>query len=218
MYATICIPTYNRAKFSRLIEENINQQDYPLIKEIIILDDGTEQLDIKTKYPVKYIKAEGRLSIGEKRNILYNLTQTQYIAYMDDDDLYNPSYISNSIFNLIHSERSISGSSDMFILDKSTRKIYSQRCMYLHLLNEATLVIDKKKLGDVQLFISGNTGEGRKLIEHIGEIVETDVEGIMICIAHNSNTIDKSKWLDEKALYSNDILNIYKKQLFFIPS
>tara|TARA_R110001632_G_scaffold44261_1_gene112540 strand:+ start:111 stop:383 length:273 start_codon:yes stop_codon:yes gene_type:complete len=90
--------------------------------------------------------------------------------------------------------------------------------MYLHLLNEATLVIDKKKLGDVELFISGNSGEGRKLIEHIGEIVETDVEGIMICIAHNSNTIDKSKWLDEKALYSNDILNIYKKQLFFIPS
>ena len=37
---SIIIPTYNRKKFEKLIEYNINSQDYSNIKEIIILDDS----------------------------------------------------------------------------------------------------------------------------------------------------------------------------------
>ena len=43
---TILIPTFNRAKFSKLIVHNINCQTYPCIEKIIVADDGDELLDL----------------------------------------------------------------------------------------------------------------------------------------------------------------------------
>ena len=62
---------------------------------------------------------------------------------MDTDDFYNKDYLSTSIFNLIKSGKLVSGSSDMLLLDVATKTTYRQRCIYLHLLNEATMVYKK---------------------------------------------------------------------------
>ena len=58
MSVSIIIPTYNRKKFEKLIEYNINCQDYPNIVEVVIADDGdeSEALELNIKYPIKYIK------------------------------------------------------------------------------------------------------------------------------------------------------------------
>ena len=70
MSVSIIIPTYNRKKFERLIEYNINCQDYSNILEVVIADDGDadQNLELKIKYPIKYIKC-ARMKIGEKRNL-----------------------------------------------------------------------------------------------------------------------------------------------------
>ena len=72
--------------------------NYYNIKEIIILDDGDDEpLCIKTKYPIRYYNVP-RCSIGDKRNMLVSLSQCDYVAFMDTDDMYDKDYIGYSIF------------------------------------------------------------------------------------------------------------------------
>ena len=52
MSVSILIPTYNRSKFSSLISFNIQSQSYPLIKEIIIADDGQNKLTLDTSIQI----------------------------------------------------------------------------------------------------------------------------------------------------------------------
>ena len=158
MSVTICIPTYNRKKFEKLIEHNINTQTYYNIREIIILDDGDDEpLCIRTKYPIRYYRVP-RCSIGNKRNALVQLTNTDYVAFMDTDDMYDKDYIAYSIFEMESNDKSIAGSADMIVVGyKGTLPIfYKQRCMFLHMLNEATLVF-KKSLNPQ--FSSSNSNE-----------------------------------------------------------
>ena len=207
---TILIPSYNRAKFSRLITHNINIQTYPSISQIIIYDDGEERCDLsECKYPVKYVTSKTRASIGAKRNFLISLAETGYCAFMDTDDMYSPEYISHSMTRLYETGKSVCGTSDMFLYSDGVT--YHQRCMFLDMLNEATLVFKRKHKGT---FSNANSSEGVSFLQgYIGEIVESDINKVMICIVHASNTVPKKAWCKE--IYSCDfnILNQYREHL-----
>ena len=203
---SIVIPTFNRKKFSKLIVENINSQTYNNITEVVIGDDGHEPLDLTgCKYPIKYIKLP-IMSIGKKRNILCQSATSRYIAFMDTDDLYHNDYISQSIYSLNVSGKQLSGSINMLITD--LEKVYIQQCNQFIMLNEATMVFDKEYFKSHK-FSSVNSGEGREFCEE-QFIVHNDF--LMICIAHNNNTIDKKNWLKENAVIQYN-LDVYKSKI-----
>ena len=205
---SIVIPTYNRKKFEKLIEYNINSQTYYNIIEIIILDDSDvdDPLAIKTNFPIRYYRVQ-RVTIGEKRSLGVELAKGKYIAFMDTDDFYNPNYISKSIFNLIKYDKTISGSADMIVYDKIG--YYKQRCMFLHMLNEATLVFKKNKI----VFNNSSSNEAVPwLINNISEIYETSIDDIMCCISHDQNTINKKMWCTSTYEYK-DLSSQYENQL-----
>jgi len=211
MSVSIIIPTYNRTKFSPLISLNIKKQDYPMIKEIIIADDGKddERLVLDIPYTVLYYKVP-RMTIGEKRNFLMEKATGKYIACFDTDDFYNPTHLSTSIFNLIKSGKGISGSSDMLILHDE--KTYKQRCIYLDLLNEATLVFTKEYTL-THKFSNVMSSEGKGFLTgSLDDIYETEIEDIMVCIAHKENTVSKLPWTDEKYLAKID-MTMYEPHL-----
>jgi len=211
MSVSIIIPTYNRCKFSDLISLNIKLQDYPLIKEVIVADDGddNERLMLNIPYTVFYYKIS-KCSIGQKRNFLMSKASSDYIACFDTDDFYNPTHLSTSIFNLIKSNKKISGSSDMLILHDG--KTYKQRCIYLNLLNEATLVFTKE-YAEANKFSNSMFSEGSAFISgNLADIYETEIEDIMICIAHKQNTVDKLPWTNDKYLATID-MSVYKPHL-----
>lgn len=194
--ADILIPTYNRKKFEELINHNINIQDYPFIKNVIIADDGDdEKLNINSKYlNVLYYKVS-RMTIGNKRNFLLDKTLSRYAVFMDTDDFYHQEYISTSIFNLINSNKSISGSSDMNIY--SNNSYFKAKCFYIHALNEATIIIDTHKTKF--RFDDKQTSEGLDALNNnIKEIVETDINKIMCCVAHQTNTVSKNPFTQSK--------------------
>jgi len=204
MSVSIIIPTYNRSKFSPLISLNIKKQDYPMIKEIIVSDDGddNERLVLDVPYTVLYYKVP-RMTIGEKRNFLMEKATGKYIACFDTDDFYNPTHLSTSIFNLIKSGKQVSGSSDMLILHDE--KTYKQRCIYLDLLNEATLVFTKEYTL-THKFSNVMSSEGKGFLTgSLDDIYETEIEDIMVCIAHKENTVSKLPWTDEKYLAKIDM-------------
>ena len=192
---SIIIPTFNRASFSQQISDNIKSQTYPFITEVLIGDDGSEPLDLVVPYPIRYFTLP-RMSIGTKRNFLVSQATSEYVACMDTDDYYQPGFISKSIFNLIRTGKSVSGSADMIMAHGDKR--YKTRCLYLDMLNEATLVFRRTFPGR---FADTSAGEGRSFLDgFLEDIVETDIESLMICQVHAGNTVDKSGWLQEKYL------------------
>ena len=207
---TILIPSYNRARFSALITHNINIQNYPSISQVIIYDDGAERCDLtKCRYPVKYVSSEKRASIGAKRNLLISLAETGFCAFMDTDDMYSADYISHSMRQLYESGKSVCGTSDMLLYSEGIT--YHQRCMFLDMLNEATLVFRRSHKGT---FRNANSSEGVSFLQgYLGDIVESDINKVMICIVHDSNTVPKKEWCKE--IYSCDfnILNQYREHL-----
>lgn len=202
MECSIIIPTYNRKKFENLISDNINRQDYYNIKEVIILDDGDDDiLNLTIKYPIIYLKNMSRTTIGHKRNLGCSIASSPYIAFMDTDDYYDVNYISHSIFKLSTTDYEVAGCADMNMYDGV--KYYKQRCMFIHMLNEATLIF-KKSYWLNNKFRESNTGEGLHFLEkNCDKIIE--VKCLMVCFVHGKNTIDKSPWVKEQ--YESKPLN-----------
>jgi len=190
----ILIPTYQRKKFEGLISLNINKQTYPLIKNVIIADDSNDNLHLDINYSVLNYKVE-RMSIGAKRNFLLSKATSRYVVFMDTDDMYHPDYISHSIHRLLMSGKSITGTSDMLMYYQE--QTYRLSCIFFHAINEATLVLDTH---NVKLkFKEQNSSEGLEpLKNHIGDIVQTDINKVMCCLCHQENTIDKKIWIKER--------------------
>ena len=63
---SILLPTYNRKSFERLIEFNINNQDYTNIKEVIICDDSNDDLKLDIPYDIIYIKKKKKIRFRRK--------------------------------------------------------------------------------------------------------------------------------------------------------
>ena len=197
MYVSILIPTFNRKAFSQLISLNLRSQSYPFIKEIIVADDGddAERLVLDVPFTVLYYKV-ARMNIGEKRNFLVSKSTGDYLAHFDTDDIYHSDYLSTSIFNLIKTGKGLSGSSDMIMLDTATNKTYKQRCINMDMINEATMVYTRKYADDNK-FSNTMSSEGISFCK-IADIVETEIENIMVCLCHKTNTVDKHPWVDKK--------------------
>jgi glycosyltransferase involved in cell wall biosynthesis len=190
----ILIPTYKRKKFESLISHNISIQTYPLIQNIIIADDSNDNLNLDVKYSVLNYKVD-RMSIGAKRNFLLSKSTSRYAVFMDTDDFYNADYISHSIHTLLRSGKSITGTSDMLMYYQE--QTYRLSCIFLHAINEATMVIDTDNVN--LIFEEQNSSEGlQPLKTHIGDIVQSDINKVMVCLCHEQNTINKKIWLDTK--------------------
>ena len=133
---------------------------------------------------------------------------------MDTDDMYHPDYISHSIHTLLMSGKSITGTSDMLMYYQE--QTYRLSCIFFHAINEATLVIDTH---NVQLkFKEQNSSEGLEpLKNHIGDIVQSDINKVMVCLCHQENTINKKIWLEERYKTDFDMVE-YDDHLKIISS
>ena len=216
MYVSILIPTFNRRRFSELITHNILNQTYPFVKEVIVADDGydDERLNLKLPCSVLYYKVP-RMSIGDKRNFLISKATGDYLAHFDTDDFYHREYLSSSIFNLIKSGKGLSGSSDMLMLDTANNNTYKQRCINMDMINEATMIYTKE-YAKKNKFSSKMSSEGILFCD-IKDLVETPIENIMICLAHQNNTVNKKQWINDK--YKSAVnLTLYKRHLEILSS
>jgi len=211
---SILIPTYNRSKFIQLCIMNILRQDYPKeLLEVIILDDSDSQTPFieneeyikKVLFPIKlnYIKQKQRMTIGEKRNKLIKLSKNKIICFMDDDDIYLPTYISYSYKTLKDNKAGLVGSNQMMFIYphndfKSTGIDCGEKKFFIH---EATMMMTKKWYNSSNKFEKSSKGEGVELIQaNDKKVFITDIRQLMVCICHKNNTIDKSRFLENDNL------------------
>ena len=91
---SVIIPTYNRKKMLIESVHSVLLQSHPHIEVIIVDDgstDGTEDL-IQEEFPdekrIKFHRNEKNLGAGQSRKRGYQLSQGEFMVFLDDDDLY----------------------------------------------------------------------------------------------------------------------------------
>tara|TARA_R110001592_G_scaffold76428_2_gene230658 strand:+ start:16473 stop:17171 length:699 start_codon:yes stop_codon:yes gene_type:complete len=202
---SILTPTYNRSKFLPLFIDNLKKQTYPHnLLEVVIDDDGTEpftnniqglQLDI---YPIKliYHRNKNKRSIGEKRNNLVKLSSNKILINMDDDDIYNPAYIEHSYLSLKELKCGLVGSNQMiFCYPKKEFKLTAIKCESKIQIHEATMCFTKKYWKSMGGYCKNSQGEGVNMIQNQDKNVGlTDIRLVMLCIAHEGNSVDKEQF------------------------
>ena len=200
---TILVPTFNRSKFLQLFLMNLKCQDYPhhLLK-LIIDDDGTDKFiqDIdevkRILHPieVQYINNKPRRTIGKKRNDLVKECKTKIFCFLDDDDVYFPTYISHSYQVLKDNKAGCVGSDKMvFCMTDKNFDLHAIDCgNRAVMIHEATMMMTKKWYKASCKFGNNSQGEGKNIfVGHEKTVAFTDIMKVMCCVQHGSNTVNK---------------------------
>jgi glycosyltransferase involved in cell wall biosynthesis len=224
---SILVPTYNRSKFLPLLIMNLKSQKYPHDKlKLIIDDDGTEKFindldEVKRiLYPIKvtYIDNKPRRTIGKKRDDLIKACDTKIFCFLDDDDIYLPTYISHSYETLKEKKVGCVGCDKMiFVMTDKDYELHAIDCGdRVSLIHEATLMMTKKFYRASCGFGNNSQGEGKNLFYGMeNNVAITDIMKLMCCVQHSGNTVDKLQFAkDETKLtmtLSDEIINVLKK-------
>lgn len=224
---TILVPTWNRSKFLPLFLMNIKAQKYPHNKLKLIIDDDGDDKFIKNidevrrilhPIEVQYIKDKPRRTIGKKRNDLVKECKTKIFCFMDDDDVYLPTYITHSYDTMKYKKVGCVGSDKMiFVMTDKDYELHAIDCGdRASLIHEATLMMTKKWYKASCKFGNNSQGEGKNIfVGHENNVAITDIMKIMCCVQHGENTIDKLQFAkDETKLtmtLTDEIIEVLKK-------
>jgi len=222
---TILIPTYNRSKFLPLCLLNIKSQQYPHhLLNVIIDDDGEEDFiqdlnqvkNYLAPIDVKYIKRDTKRTIGKKRNDLIKECKTKIFCFLDDDDIYFPTYITHSYQVMKFKKAGCVGCDKMvFCMTERDFDLHAIDCgNRAVMIHEATIMMTKKWYKASCKFANNSCGEGKNIFTgHERNVAITDIMKIMCCVQHPGNTINKLQFANEDNKLDFSISEEFKKLL-----
>jgi len=206
---SILTPTYNRRRFIPQYLHNIKHQDYKGNIEIIILDDGIDNISdlIPNDERFKYIKINSKQPIGYKRNFLCHEARGDILIHMDDDDYYPPQRISHAVETLTNArdEALIAGSSLIYFYDKNLGirqfgKINLERGYHAH---AGTFAFFKEYLETNQFDDQALKGEELIFTHHFtNPLSQLNPLKTVLVTSHNNNTVPKTKLMGIETPYT----------------
>ena len=223
-HISILVPTYNRHQFLPLFTFNILHMNYPKpLLELLIYDDGDDSFikDVNeyqkhiSPIKLKIHKTNCRKTIGEKRNWLCKNAQHKIMCFMDDDDIYHPNYIVYSLHTLLKHKAGLVGCNQMvFCYPKLDFKLTAINCEKKFQIHEATMMFTKKYVRSMNGFTKSSRGEGLGFIQDRDKGVElTDIQQIMICVAHDGNSVDKEMFNQDRLDMKQNLLDGPHKEI-----
>jgi len=118
---------------------------------------------------------------------------------MDDDDIYQPTYVQKSIDILLKKKVSCVGSNQMifYFQSKPDKRLTIIRCQEKRQIHEATLCFTKKYFNSMGGFKKTSQGEGTGLIDFNDKNVENiPIDDLMVCVAHKGQTLSKDPFYE----------------------
>jgi len=207
-------PCYRRKHFLPLMMCNLLNFDYPREKLTFILyqDGDTDMFDSpehkkhveETLHPIKliyYYDPKNRKTIGEKRNYcIKKLNRNKYVAMMDSDDIYLPTYPRYAVSTLKLNKMGIVGSQSMLFTYPFHKYTMSAiQCQHKRQIHEGCSCIDIKHFRSTQGFQKSSQGEGVGLLDYCeNRAQDLDITLCMICVDHGENTISKEMFRDKR--------------------
>ena len=226
---TILVPTWNRSNFLPLFLMNLKSQTYPQNHiKIIIDDDGSERFisdeqqikDFLHPITLTYITDKPKRTIGKKRHDLIKACKTKIFCFMDDDDIYIPTYLEHSYQVMKENKVGCVGSDKMiFCMTQKNFDIHAIDCgNKARLIHEATIMMTQKFYRASCGFENSSQGEGANLFTgHTKDVAITDINKIMVCVAHTGNTVAKEQFATDlnklDIEMTDDIINELKNIL-----
>jgi GR25 family glycosyltransferase involved in LPS biosynthesis len=98
---SVLVPTENRHRFIPRVIRQFTQQTFDGEMELVIHDSTFRpypmELTERDRRKIVYVHAPEKMPIGKKRNLLHELSMGQYLVWMDDDDVYHDTYVSECV-------------------------------------------------------------------------------------------------------------------------
>jgi len=207
---TVITPTYQRKDLIDIAFHNLLATDYPhdKIEWIVIEDNETPAglasekiIEFQMRVPeirLKYIPIEGRMTIGEKRNIAVEHASHDIILFMDDDDHYPVTSFRRRVAWLTRGTKcGKTGQANivccttlaLYDLIKGTSAVnvppfdipFSQR------ISEATLTF-RKSAWEERRFPHVSIAEGESWVEgREDQVIEIPPQQIIVAFSHGTN-------------------------------
>ena len=99
---TIIIPTYNRAHVLGQTLDSVQQQSFSDY-EVVLVDDGsqddTRRVVSNHAMPIRYIYQPNK-GVSEARNHAVRVARGEFLAFLDSDDLWEPTFLERSVTRL----------------------------------------------------------------------------------------------------------------------
>ena len=196
--------------------------------KIIIDDDGSERFisdeqqikDFLHPITLTYITDKPKRTIGKKRHDLIKACKTKIFCFMDDDDIYIPTYLEHSYQVMKENKVGCVGSDKMiFCMTQKNFDIHAIDCgNNARLIHEATIMMTQKFYRASCGFENSSQGEGANLFTgHTKDVAITDINKIMVCVAHTGNTVAKEQFATDlnklDIEMTDDIINELKNIL-----
>tara|TARA_Y100000389_G_scaffold197317_1_gene231705 strand:- start:1309 stop:2052 length:744 start_codon:yes stop_codon:yes gene_type:complete len=200
-FVSICTPTYNRRDFIPSLIENFKNQTYPQeLMEWIVVDDGDVPVGdlFEGMDNVKYFYQEEKMKLGRKRNYMHEKTKGEIIIYMDDDDYYPPDRVSHAVNKLRSKPEALaSGSSVIHIYFKDRKQIYEFGPYGPNHATAGTFAFKRDLLKQTKYDDDAELAEEKQFLKNYTiPFIQLDPRKCIICFAHDKNTFDKRKLLD----------------------
>ena len=198
-FVSVICPTYNRRKFLPSLIHQFNYQTYPQdYMELIILDDSVEtNADIIPEQSnIKYTHLPEKLVLGKKRNTLNAMVTGDIIVCFDDDDYYSPERVAHAVHKLSSSKMQIAGSSTIHIYFSKLDKILQYGPYAPYHGTNGTMAYTKEYLKKHRYEDDKFQAEEAFFTNNFSEpMVQLDPHKVMLCIAHDNNTVDKNQFI-----------------------
>jgi len=219
---SIVTPTYNRVDMIEIAFHNLLATDYPHDKiEWIVVEDNERKskmasekiVSFQIQVPhikVKYIPIEGRMTIGEKRNLGIENANNDIILFMDDDDHYTSTsfrrrvaWLSKGVKCGTKAKIVCCTTLPLYDLKKGTSAVsvppydisFSQR------ISEATLTFYKSVWLE-RKFPSVSISEGESWIHgREDQVLEISPQQIIVAFTHGSNISSRNIPADKPSCF-----------------
>lgn len=216
-----CImPTANRRVFVPQAIQYFLRQEY-LNRELIIVDDGSDSVAdlIPSHRQIRYLRLEGKHTIGAKRNFACKEARGEIIVHWDDDDWMAPGWLSYLVTNLLREEADICGLDRILFYDLQNEQAWE----YVYPKGGKVWVYGgtlcyKKGFWQEHPFLEIDVGEDNQFVwrSPSNKVVALENNQYYVALIHPGNTSPKR--IADKLWHSYQralIVNLLRKDLAF---
>ena len=123
---SVLIPTYNRIRMLPEALNSVLSQDFEGSVEIIVVDDHSPDATagmIRQKYPdIQLVRLDSNIGNYAARNVGLSRARGKYVAFLDDDDLWERSYLRTQVDSIRNQSRTFAVSGLLMLDMDSNRK------------------------------------------------------------------------------------------------
>lgn len=217
---SVIIPVWNGANYLGEAIESVLAQDYPH-KEIIVVNDGstdgTQKIIGEFGEKIKSVTQENK-GLGAARNTGIKASQGQYLSFLDHDDLWEKTKLSDQMFYIKshhHEDPLVFSHADQFVChrlseDEKNKIILNKTRLPGY--SAGTLLLSRKRFDEIGFFIEKK--EVGEFMEWYSRALDKKIPVTLLDFVHLKRRLHQTNMGRQKETYDrNNYLKILKAGL-----